>query len=281
MSEPFRHQRIALLTQHGKERVIKPVLDAALQCDVLHVSGYDTDLLGTFTRDVQRPGTQLEAARKKARMGMALSGLSLGIASEGAFGPDPFTGMFTWNVEMVVLLDDRTGLEVVGMAQAAAHCEELLTADWSEAAAFATRARFPDHQLVLRPQHQSLVKVSKGIHDWDSYERLFHEARLESDCGKVFIESDLRAHANPTRMETIRQATQNLAARLQSVCPHCNAPGFWASKAIAGLPCANCGTPTPLAKGEIWQCVACQHEENRLKPDTERAQPQHCPHCNP
>ena len=71
------------------------------------MTGYDTDQLGTFTRDIPRPGSQLEAARRKARMGMSLSGLPVGLASEGSFAPDPFTGMFTWNVEMLVLIDDR------------------------------------------------------------------------------------------------------------------------------------------------------------------------------
>jgi hypothetical protein len=132
MNTPFVQQRITLLTQHGKEQVINPVLESALGCTVEHIQGYDTDLLGTFTRDIPRDGTQLDAARKKARMGMTLSGLPVGVASEGSFGPDPFTGMFTWNVEMVVLLDDRTGLEVVGVSQAAAQCGDVVTADWNE-----------------------------------------------------------------------------------------------------------------------------------------------------
>lgn len=85
-------QRVALLTRHGKEQVSAPVLDLALGCRVERVDGYDTDLLGTFTRDIARAGTQLEAACKKARIGMELSYFPLGLASEGSFGPDPFTG---------------------------------------------------------------------------------------------------------------------------------------------------------------------------------------------
>ncbi len=85
----YAGQRIALLTQHGKERVIAPVLDAALGCRVERIGCYDTDQLGTFTRDIPRPGSQVDAARTKARIGMALSGLTVGIASEGSFGPDP------------------------------------------------------------------------------------------------------------------------------------------------------------------------------------------------
>jgi hypothetical protein len=214
-------------------------------------------------------------------MGMTLSGLPVGVASEGSFGPDPFTGMFTWNVEMVVLLDDRTGLEVVGVSQAAAQCGDVVTADWNEATRFATRHGFPQHQLVLRSQRKDTTTIHKGIADWDQLKTLFDAIRGDSDAGKVFIESDLRAHANPTRMENIRRATVNLAARLNSHCPACQAPGYWAAKAVAGLPCAACGAPTQLPQGETWQCVTCDHQEARLKPATERAEAKHCQLCNP
>lgn len=39
------------------------------------------------------------------------------------------TGMFPWNVEMLVWLDDRLGVEVVGMAQGPAQSGHLQTAD--------------------------------------------------------------------------------------------------------------------------------------------------------
>lgn len=71
----YSGRRITLLTQHGKERVIAPVLDAVPGCGVERMSGFDTDTLGTFTRDIPRAGTQIEVARRKARIGMELSGL--------------------------------------------------------------------------------------------------------------------------------------------------------------------------------------------------------------
>lgn len=145
-------QRIALLTQHGKERVIAPVLENALGCRVRHFDGFDTDLLGTFTRDIPRFGTQLETARKKARIGMELSGLPLGLASEGSFGPDPFAGMFPWNVEFLIWVDDLHGLEVVGVAQGKANFAHLLARDWAAAEAFARQWGFPEHHLVVRPE---------------------------------------------------------------------------------------------------------------------------------
>ena len=60
-------RQVALLTQHGKERVIAAALEPALGCRVERVAGYDTDLLGTFTRDIPREGTKLEAARSCKR----------------------------------------------------------------------------------------------------------------------------------------------------------------------------------------------------------------------
>lgn len=81
-----------LLTQHGKEKVIARELEATLGCRLERLGDNDTDRLGTFTREVPRPGTQLEAARRKARIGMELSGSPLGLGSEGAFGPHPVGG---------------------------------------------------------------------------------------------------------------------------------------------------------------------------------------------
>jgi hypothetical protein len=114
MSAHFEGQSIALLTQHGKEAAIAPVLEPVLGCRVLRVDGFDTDTLGTFTRERPRPGSQIDAARRKARIGIERSGLPIGLASEGSFGPDPFSGLFTWNLELLLLIDDRLGIEVVG-----------------------------------------------------------------------------------------------------------------------------------------------------------------------
>ena len=57
MSEhPYRGQRVALLTQHGKQTLLQDPLQQALGCQLLHTDGYDTDQLGTFTRDIARAG---------------------------------------------------------------------------------------------------------------------------------------------------------------------------------------------------------------------------------
>ena len=64
----YRGARIALLTQHGKERVLAPLFALELDATLVVEGGFDTDALGTFTREVDRAGTQLEAARRKAEI---------------------------------------------------------------------------------------------------------------------------------------------------------------------------------------------------------------------
>lgn len=278
---PYSGRRFALLTQHGKERVIAPVLDAALGCRVERVSGFDTDTLGSFTRDIPRAGTQREAAREKARIGMELSGLPLGLASEGAFGADPMAGLFPWNVELLVFIDDECGIEVTGMAQQATRFAHLLTGDWEQAAQFARQAGFPAHHLVVRPQGQDDPRIEKGLASWTALEAAFYRARGEAENGQVFLENDLRAHAHPTRMDVIRLAAEDLAAKLNSPCPACAMPGFQVVERLRGLPCADCGTPTREIRADIHGCLKCAHRETRERAGVEHADPGRCDYCNP
>jgi len=216
-------RRVALLTQHGKERVLAPVLEPGWGCAIELVTGFDTDLLGTFTGETPRPGSQLDAARRKARKGMELSGLPTGLASEGSFGPDPFTGLFPWNVELLVWIDDTLGIEVVGMAQGADSGGHLQTGQWSEVEAFARREGFPRQQLVLRPAGPEHPGVLKGIADWGALREHFDQCQGQAANHQVFVEPDRRAFASPARLARIEEAARDLLQRLRSPCPACPA----------------------------------------------------------
>ena len=274
-------RRVAFLTQHGKEKVVAPTLEAMLGCKVSHVTGYDTDLLGTFTREIARAGTQLEAARKKARIGMELSGLPLGLASEGSFGPDPMVGMFPWNVEFLLFIDDEQGLEIVGVAQGKANHAHRLVSSWPETETFARESGFPGHHLVVRPEGENDARLRKGIAAWAELDAAFAWAQAQSASGQVFLETDLRAHANPTRMDNIRLAAADLAKKLCSPCPACGTPGFWLVERIAGLPCADCGAPTRETRAEVHGCLKCAHRLTRERSDRQSADPGRCDYCNP
>ncbi|MEW5891607.1 MAG: DUF6671 family protein [Pseudomonadota bacterium] len=277
----YAGQRIALLTQHGKERVIAPLFEAALGCEVAHVTGFDTDRLGTFSREIPRPGSQLDAARRKARIGMELSGLAQGLASEGAFGPDPCTGLFAWHVECVLFIDDERDLEIVGLAQGSTNFSHRLVADWADAAAFARQIGFPGHHLLLRPQGMDDARITKDIRDWVAFESAFARAREQAPNGLVFLESDMRAHANPTRMANIARATEDLLMKLRSCCPVCGTPGYGLLERVPGLPCADCGAATREVQAEVYGCLKCGQRERRAVAADRAADPGACDYCNP
>ena len=240
----YRDQQVALLTQHGKEDVIAPVLAKLPGCRVEKVGGFDTDLLGAFTRDIAREGSQLDAARKKARIGMELSGLSIGIASEGLFGTDPFTGMLPWNRELLIWIDDRLGIEIVATSAGKTNCSHRLVDSWQEAEDFARSVGFPEHHLVVRPTDEKHLELRKGLADWASLQDAVTWALNSAPNRRAFMETDMRAFANPTRMENIRLAAEDLARRLTSLCPECGVPGFSRVELLLGLPCEDCGAPT-------------------------------------
>lgn len=277
-SHPYRHGRAALLTQHGKEVAIGPPLAEALGLEVVRVEGYDTDRLGTFTRDVPRAGTQIEAARSKASLAQQLSGLPWGLGSEGSFGPDPMLGMSAWNVELIAWLDGERSLEIVATAAGPeTNYRQGWIEDWAQVEAFAAAVGFPGHGLIVSPGPDA-APIAKGITELDALAHAF--ALALSRHGRAWIETDMRAHFNPSRMTMISRAARQLAQRLESCCPRCGAPGWWPDSAIPGRPCVECGAPTRLATAHRWHCGACGLDENRPL-EAGPADPSQCDHCNP
>ncbi len=61
----YEGEDAVLATMHGKERVISPPLESEPGLGVSLADGLATDRFGTFTREVERTGLQLDAARAK------------------------------------------------------------------------------------------------------------------------------------------------------------------------------------------------------------------------
>jgi hypothetical protein len=269
-----------LLTQHGKEGVLGPIASRMLGATLEVVGGFDTDTLGSFTRDTPRVGTQLEAARTKARIAIERSGGRVGLGSEGSFGAGPF-GFGGWNVEVVVLIDAGRGIEVVGTAHGPGIHVHGCVRSRDELRELAARAGFPEHGLVVRPGGTEDPRIVKGLRTVADLEAAFANAVHASADGTAFVESDLRAHQHPTRMDMIGRAGLDLAARLTSACPACGSPGFGLLRLRTGLPCAACGTPTGETAAEVHACVKCAFREDRPREGALRADPGSCPECNP
>ncbi len=280
INSAYQNQKISLLTKHGKELVIGEEL-SALDCQLIHIFDFDTDQLGNFTRGVPRAGSQIEAAHKKARIGMNLSKLPIGIASEGAFSADPVIGMMAWNTELVLLIDTIHDIELVGYADGKAQHSSKTVSSLSELMNSLDGFGFPEHYLVLRPDHANYTRFISGINSIKGLEDAFEWAMRESKTSSVFVENDLRAFANPTRMHNIAKATQQLVQKMRSYCPQCNSPGFWITKKIIGLPCRDCGEPTLQAFGNYWECPKCPFNQEERFEKTSSADPRFCNLCNP
>ncbi len=272
---------LALLTQHGKEKLLAPLLEPSLGCHLLHLNCFDTDLLGTFTRDIPRNGSQLDAARKKADLAAQFANCRFTLSSEGAFVTDPWSGMLPWNVELILLKDHSTGLEWTGIAQGAAVNNQQIIRNRDELAIFAESAGFPEHHLVIRPEHALHLDCIKDIDNWDALERHYVTMQKKSKSGQVSIENDLRAHCNPTRQKMIVRAAEDLLSKIHSDCPVCKHPGFWVQELIKGLPCRVCQRPTEKTKAERWSCPHCQYEDIKMASQETGADPMFCSECNP
>jgi ribosomal protein S27AE len=292
---------------HRKERVIAPLL-ASLKLQVTVPSEFNTDRFGTFSREIARSGTQLEAARQKVIAAMELTGCTIGIASEGSFGPHPAMPFLPSNRELVILLDRQHNLEVIGEAiSTQTNYRQTQVRSWEAAWQFAQQVGFPSHGLIviaglatdrsksatsvqpvaasiqteqIRPEQIRPEQILKGITDEVALQQAFDWAIEQADS--VWLETDMRAHYNPTRMGVIQQATQDLIAKLNHTCPNCGYPGFAITEHQRGLPCELCGQPTASIRSIVYGCQHCGFQQTVEFPDGLRfADPTYCEYCNP
>ncbi|MEV0003721.1 DUF6671 family protein [Micromonospora sp. NPDC050980] len=276
-ASPFRGVVACLATMHGKQWALRAPLRRRLGMG-LRVAPVDTDALGTFTGEVPRPGSARETVVRKARLGMAVTGSPVGLASEGAFGPHPAAPWMPADVEYVACVDDRSGLTVVESAVSLETNHAHLTTDGRDrraVLAFLRRVGFPHHAVVVRPV-AGPGRPEKGLRRLAD---VLDAVARASAGGAAVLAADLRAHVNPTRMRVIAAAGQRLARRLATACPACAAPGFGPVGAEGGLPCGDCGTPTGHDALLIRGCVRCPHRSRH--PVHGVADPGACPRCNP
>jgi hypothetical protein len=280
---PYAGKRCALTTMHAKAPAIAPPLAETVGLVITPVTHIDTDGLGTFSGEVPRPGTTLETAIAKARLGMAHVGLPLGIASEGSFGPHPLVPFLAASTELIVLVDDDSGLTIHESLQSERTNFAALTLRPGDRAIdrFVADAGFPGHALIVRPNAGDGA-IRKGITDPGVLHEAIADAARQSADGQARVETDMRAHFNPTRMTEIGRLAAAFAERIACLCPACGAPGFGVVRTEPGLPCAECDTPTGLVRTIVSGCVRCDYQTTAGRPDgLKAASPANCPECNP
>lgn len=282
----FEGRTLVIATMHGKEAVMAPLLEQRLGLKVLTSPALDTDLFGTFSGELERTGSQVDAARAKVEKAMEMTGADLAIASEGSFNPHHIYFFATGNYELVLLRDRKYNMEWQGWSVSTdVQAGSRAFFSTGEAIRFAREFGFPGHGVIIKvpAKYNGFLYLKKGISTTEELEQAATEAlRFASAEQAAVLENDLRAFHNPTRMEAIRQATLNLLNRLDHSCPACTWPGFATEEKIKGLPCSLCGSPTDLILYEVHHCNKCDFRMEKLREDgLENADPMYCPSCNP
>ena len=268
----------AIATKHGKQRQFGPPLARLVGLDVV-VAEVDTDLLGTFSGEVPRPASPLETARRKAQWAIEDSGACIGLASEGSFGPHPDVPYVAIGVELAICIDGRDGLEIVERVMSTdTNFQHLEVGELPIPTAFLESSGFPAHALVVSPP-RATTPMFKGLVDLDEVDHAI--ACCLGRTGRALIQTDMRAHLNPTRQRALAELAERLARRVATRCPACASPGWGIVAVETGLPCEWCARPTPLVAYDVFGCARMDCSERTLDPRVELAPAGQCPACNP
>jgi hypothetical protein len=277
----FEGRDLVIATKHSKEKVIAPIFERELGVKCFVAEHLDTDKLGTFTGEVVRKEDPITTARKKCLLAMELTNCDMAIASEGSFGPHPSLFFAHADDEFLLFIDKKNNLEIV-MRELSLETNfngSVITSK-SELHEFASRAKFPSHGLIVRKNGTDFINIEKGVTNWRKLAKLYtHFTKL---YGSMYVETDMRAMYNPSRMAVIENATIKLAHKINALCPNCNTPGFGITAAKQGLPCDLCHLPTRSTLSHVYCCQKCSYTKDEKYPNKKQFEdPTYCDNCNP
>lgn len=274
--------RVALATMHGKQQALAPAF-APLGVTLVLPEGFDSDRFGTFSGEIPRASTMQEAARAKLAAALQITGLSAGIASEGAYGPHPAAPVLAIGHEILLWRDLTTGQDLIeAMTDTTPVHDHVEVADMAGLAGFLARVAFPQTGLVVAPASAPQAPVAKGLRAHGALASALGLACARCPTGRALVQTDMRAFMNPRRMAIIAQLGDRLAARLARPCADCGLPGWGLIETLPGLPCSACGLKTAHVAALVHGCTACGSRQTLPRPDGRTmADPAHCAFCNP
>lgn len=276
----FNDRRIWIVTKHRKETVMSSLLTEVFAADVL-VYAADTDLLGTFTGEIERANDPLTTLRNKCFLASDISEEDIVIANEGSFGLHPYLFFVPADEELIMMYDKKNKIEIVAkeLSTETNFNGKYITSK-EELVEFAEKSLFPSHRLNIRDKEKGTDFIKKGIDDPVLLHAYFNEC--QSLYGTVFVETDMRAMHNPSRMKVIKACTDKLIEKMRSTCPECKFPGFSITDVKPGLPCSICSAPTRSALKYISICTNCKFIQEQIYPHHKQVEdPMYCDNCNP
>jgi hypothetical protein len=281
ITAPYKNETIVIATLHGKEALIAPVFFETLGANVI-TCAVNTDSLGTFSGEIPRRGTALACARDKCAWGLTESGGLYGVASEGLFGPHPHAPFLGINTEILYFIDKKRDFELhVSTWSSHTNYRQHKVTHWEAMTEFAKAIKFPSHALLLKSGGDNPL-IFKGLQDLAELKKAFDACQAHHQTPEVWVETDMRAHMNPSRQAVITDLARQLAKRLSEPCPDCHTPGFGVIRHEKGLPCEACSTPTDLILADILGCTRCDYQQTQSYLNSAAlASPSHCPYCNP
>jgi hypothetical protein len=277
----FSGRKLLIVTKHKKEHVIIPIVEKELGVQCFVANNFDTDTLGTFTGEIERKDDPITTARNKCMKGMELSDFDMAIASEGSFGPHPTIFFARADDEFLLFVDKKNNIEIFARELTTdTNFSGATISTMEQLKEFADSVQFPTHALIVRKAKDDFREIQKGITDWENlFEAYNHFIKLHSS---VYVETDMRAMYNPTRMKVIEKATKKLAGKINSLCPQCSMPGFGITNAEQGLPCNFCHFPTRSTLKFIYTCTKCNYTKEQMYPHNKQTEdPMYCDICNP
>ena len=277
----FRGKQLHIVSKHRKQDCFEPALNGQLGfvCDT--VSAVDTDLLGTFSGEVERTLAPLDCAREKCRQALAYCGDGYLLASEGSFGAHPTLGWVASGEEWLVFYDIKEAFEVMVRNTTLDTCfygESLVNVE--QCLQFLHKVDFPNQGIILKNARENAQVICKNLH---THQEVLDKVTEWIALGaSPYIETDMRAMHNPTRRQHLTQMGHLLADALSSICTACGWYGFSVTSVERGLPCGWCGNATESVLAENYTCKKCNHSESKKFPrGKEQENPQFCNYCNP
>lgn len=277
----FSNRTVFILTKHDKDKVIAPLFENELSLPCKTIRHIDTDVLGTFSGEVDRLLDPIATLREKCNLAQEMEGCELVVATEGSFGNHPSIFFASANDELIMLKDFKNDIEIVErVVSLDTNLYEACIANHQELEDFISKTKFPSHGIIIKAAKDDFVNMSKGITDYKMLLDNFN--KLLPINGSCYLETDMRACFNPTRMEVIKQATERLILKIKSQCPQCDTPGYGVIQAIRGLPCKQCHSKTRSIIAHEYGCQKCDFTTKKMYPNNkEYEDPMYCDYCNP
>ena len=277
----FQNRKLVIATMHEKEKVIAPLMEKEFGISCFVSSNINTDSFGTFCGEMERLVDPLSTARAKCLQAMKETSCDMGIASEGSFGQHPTIFFVPADDEIVIFIDKKNGLEITARELSTeTNFKGAMIHNEQQLEEFAESVGFPSHGIIARKNQIEFTGIQKGFISWEKLKETCFD--FIQNYGSVYLETDMRAMYNPTRMKVIERATQKLVDKINSCCSNCGTPGFDVSEVKKGLPCSFCSFPTQSTMSWIYSCQKCEFTKEVLYPTQKmEEEPMYCDVCNP